>query len=46
MHVYEKLENVMAFLKTCILKEGLFKFYRYTNFIQIRHDCLYVLRAE
>lgn len=49
MHEYEKLENVMAFLKTCILwKKGLnFKFKtRYTSFIQIRHDCLYVLRAE
>ena len=47
MHVYGKLENVMAFLKTCILwRKGLFKFYCYTNFIQIRHDCLYVLRAE
>ena len=43
MHVYEKLESVMAFLSTCILwREGLnFKFQiHYTNFIEIRHDCL------
>lgn len=43
MHVYEKLESVMAFLNTCILwRKGLnFKFQiHYTNFIEIRHDCL------